>query len=148
MFSLRVQRTPYQGRYYIGAWTALGLESCEAPGARCGSTYPSNGVAEDRHASYEFFAWRIAVKTRYLDMGQRGATIIPSLETERMWARPVLLAVNLTEVVASLRFWKCSVARRIACSKSACSKSFMSAASLSLPVAGVSQSGEQAEVES
>jgi hypothetical protein len=29
-----------QGRYfYIGAWAALGPESCEAPGARCGSTY-------------------------------------------------------------------------------------------------------------
>jgi len=32
VFSLSVARTPYQGRYlYIGAWTALGLESCEAP---------------------------------------------------------------------------------------------------------------------
>jgi hypothetical protein len=40
VFSLSVVRTPYQGRYfYIRAWTALGLESCEAPGARCGSTY-------------------------------------------------------------------------------------------------------------
>src|SRR5580765_2282833 len=48
----------------------------------------------------------------------------------------------------SLRFWKCSVARRIACSKSGCSKSFMSAASLGLPVTGVSQSGEQSELES
>jgi hypothetical protein len=38
VFSLSVVRTPYQGRYYIGAWTALGLERCEAPGARCGST--------------------------------------------------------------------------------------------------------------
>ena len=25
--------------------------------------------------------------------------MIPSLETERMWARPVLLAVNLTDIV-------------------------------------------------
>jgi hypothetical protein len=56
VFSLKVERTPYQGRYYIGAWTALGLESCEVPGARCGSTYASNGVAEDRHAGYDFFA--------------------------------------------------------------------------------------------
>jgi len=43
VFSLSVERTPYQGRYfYIGAWAAPGLESCEAPGARCGSTYASN----------------------------------------------------------------------------------------------------------
>jgi len=39
VFSLSVARTPYQARdFYIRAWTALGLESCEAPGARCGST--------------------------------------------------------------------------------------------------------------
>jgi hypothetical protein len=56
VFSLKVERTPYQGRYWIGASTALGLESCEVPGAWCGSTYASNGVAEFRHASYELFA--------------------------------------------------------------------------------------------
>jgi hypothetical protein len=27
----------------------LGLESCEAPGARCGSTYASNRVMGNRH---------------------------------------------------------------------------------------------------
>jgi hypothetical protein len=39
VFSLKVEGTPYQGRYYMGAWTVLGLESCEVPGARCGFTY-------------------------------------------------------------------------------------------------------------
>jgi hypothetical protein len=30
VFSLNVERTPYQGRYfYIGAWTALGPKCCE-----------------------------------------------------------------------------------------------------------------------
>jgi hypothetical protein len=48
-------------------------------------------VAEDRHASYEILAWRIALTTRYLVMGQGGATMIPSLETESMWARPMRL---------------------------------------------------------
>jgi hypothetical protein len=57
VFSLGVVRTPYQGRYfYIRAWTALGLENCEAPGGRCGSTYASNRVAGNRHAICEFFA--------------------------------------------------------------------------------------------
>jgi len=42
VFSVKVERTPYQGRYYMGAWTALGRESCEAPGARCGCTYASS----------------------------------------------------------------------------------------------------------
>jgi hypothetical protein len=32
--------------------------------------------------------------------------MIPSLETERMWARPVLLAVNFIEVVASAPRWR------------------------------------------
>jgi hypothetical protein len=30
-------------------------------------------------------------ETRYLDEGQGGGTMIPPLETERMWARPVRL---------------------------------------------------------
>src|SRR5580700_2397756 len=55
LFSLSVVRTPYRGRYYIGAWTALGLESCEVPGARCRSTYASNEVAGNRHAICRFF---------------------------------------------------------------------------------------------
>jgi hypothetical protein len=42
----------------------------------------------------------------------------------------------------------CSVARRIACSKSGCSKSFMSVPFPCLPIAGVSQSDQQAEFES
>src|SRR5580698_9773592 len=49
-FSLSVERTPYQGRYFcIGAWAAPGLESCEWSGARCGSTYASNGWEVNRH---------------------------------------------------------------------------------------------------
>jgi hypothetical protein len=56
LFSLSVVRAPFQGRYYIGAWTAPGLESYEAPGARCGSTYASNGAAGNRHAICRFFA--------------------------------------------------------------------------------------------
>src|SRR5579863_8855551 len=32
VFSLSVERTPYQCRYfYIGAWAALGTECCECP---------------------------------------------------------------------------------------------------------------------
>src|SRR5260370_421564 len=46
VFSLSVERTPYQGRYfYIGAWAALGTECCECPVARSRSTYASNRVA-------------------------------------------------------------------------------------------------------
>jgi hypothetical protein len=52
VFSLSVERTPYQGRYfYIGAWAVPGLESCEAPGARCGSTYASNEPDGNRQAA-------------------------------------------------------------------------------------------------
>jgi len=37
VFSLSVERTPYQGRYfYIGAWTALGTECYGALGAERG----------------------------------------------------------------------------------------------------------------
>src|ERR1700733_14573202 len=49
-FSLKVERTPYQGRcFYIGAWTAPLPECCEWPIARCRSTYASNGAAGIRH---------------------------------------------------------------------------------------------------
>jgi hypothetical protein len=90
VFSLKAERTPYQGRYfYIGAWTAPGLESCAALNAGVGSTYASNGVVGNRHGFCEFFAQRIGPKTRYLDMGHGGGTMIPTFETERMWARPV-----------------------------------------------------------
>jgi hypothetical protein len=52
VFSLSVERPPYQGRYfYIGARTAQGLESCEAPGARCGSTYASNEPGGNRQTA-------------------------------------------------------------------------------------------------
>jgi hypothetical protein len=92
VFSLKAERTPYQGRYfYIGAWTAPGLESCAALDAGAGSTYASNGVVGNRHGFCEFFAQRIGPKTRYLDMGHGGGTMIPTFETERMWARPVQL---------------------------------------------------------
>src|SRR6267154_4666136 len=47
----------------------------------------------------------------------------------------------------NFRARKCCSAPSIAGSKSLCSKSFMSAALPGLPVAGVSQSGEQTEVE-
>jgi len=54
MFSFNVERMPYQGRYfYIGAWAAPGLESCEVQGARCGSTYASNGWGANRHFSWK-----------------------------------------------------------------------------------------------
>src|SRR5258706_6668399 len=42
---------------------------------------------------------------------------------------------------------KCSSARRMACSKSRCSKSFMLTLPLGLPGARIRQRGEQAEVE-
>src|SRR5271156_2100944 len=44
VFSLSVERTPYQGRYsYIGAWTALGTECYGALGAGSVSTYGRTG---------------------------------------------------------------------------------------------------------
>jgi hypothetical protein len=49
VFSLKVERTPYQGRYYIGAWTALGAECYGALGAGSVSTYASNGRDANRH---------------------------------------------------------------------------------------------------
>jgi hypothetical protein len=61
------------------------------PGAWCGSTYTSNEPARNRHAPRKIFSYRIVQETRYLDIGQAGGTMIPSLETERMWARPVRL---------------------------------------------------------
>jgi hypothetical protein len=62
-----------------------------APGAWCCSTYTSNGPAKNRHARREIFSYRIVLETRYLNIGQAGGTMIPSLETERKWARPVRL---------------------------------------------------------
>jgi hypothetical protein len=56
VFSLKVERTPNQSRYfYMAAWAALGVESCEAPGARCGSTCASNGVMRNRHGRERIF---------------------------------------------------------------------------------------------
>jgi len=52
VFSLKVERTPYQGRYfYIRAWAAPQAECCEWPGARYRSTYTSNGVTGNRHGA-------------------------------------------------------------------------------------------------
>jgi hypothetical protein len=51
-FSLNLERTPYQDRYfYIGAWTALGTEGYGALGAASGSTYLSNGPDGNRQTA-------------------------------------------------------------------------------------------------
>src|SRR5271157_800927 len=56
VFSLKVERAPYQGRFsYIGAWTALGTECYGALGAGSVSTYASNGRDGNRQTAYCFF---------------------------------------------------------------------------------------------
>jgi hypothetical protein len=55
------------------------------------STYASNGAAGNRQESGQTFAYRIGPEARYLDLGLRDETMIPTLETERMWLQTVRL---------------------------------------------------------
>src|SRR5271168_350359 len=60
VFSLSVERTPYQGPlllYRSSGCTGHGC--CGCPVARSRSTYASNRVAGNPHATCEFFAWHI-----------------------------------------------------------------------------------------
>jgi len=59
VFSLKVERTPYQGRYfYIGASMPRKRKCCEWRGARCGSTYASNGWGANRHFFWKTLTWK------------------------------------------------------------------------------------------
>lgn len=54
-------------------------------------TYMSNGAVSNRHSPGEILSYRIVLETRYLDIRHAGGTMIPSPETERMWAPPARL---------------------------------------------------------
>ena len=63
-----------------GALSTDGWPSC--------STYASNGVARNRHAIWKISRAAYRPETRYLEMGQGGTPMIPTLETDRIWHIP------------------------------------------------------------